>query len=490
MASSSVASGEAPTATQSLPGNDGSGAVSNPAPKEGEKPAVGHWAWDLFVVLVLTPIIAAITRPALGEGGNEILNHILAFVASALFGFVLVMIFKGWLQSALEGGWRQFSATADATVFEQCRNASVKLAEASLTLPDLVKDVRAKMESQAPQFEKALTLACGESYELFAALETLRHRVGAELIAEFHKDHTLSVKEGCLLLTMRGYLNFLENMLSDEHTQLVCLNKTLPLTWFATVSDGDDFLPGYTALACGYRDRITRITLLQDKGELLNQFRSARHRLETAEDDPDRITRWMMSLALPVLSTGLCPEAEADGAGIISEFFALDTLLTNSLTEIAASLYVTPDATPPRNGVNMPGQAIDRLLAEKPEFKEKVQGYVARVAADDDAMSAWSDCINKAFALLMSESGSHWGIRSSLVEIVQLEQLKALIDRHSEVGVFATRAGPLAFHAKGDLYAGVVIRVLAEAAEIETELRRIAATSTAGTSSVLGRFGT
>jgi hypothetical protein len=97
--------------------------------------------------------------------------------------------------------------------------------------------------------------------------------------------------------------------------------------------------------------------------------------------------------------------------------------------------------------------------------------YSSDLRRDANRCAAWSEIVNRTFLTLMGEPGAVWAVRHTAAALLHTPLLRSAIDSHSEVGVFTFESGSrFAFHSRGDLFAGVVLRLIRDSQTAQYEL--------------------
>lgn len=437
-----------------------------------KSPPLGEKLVEVFVHVFVAAVIFAPLRALGNDSWSEAQKSLFAALIAASLSVFAGFLFPKWARQIIQAGWEEMLQRPEMLAIKDMILNLASIDSGANELKGLigeakesVGEARKALTAEATRTGCALDLLVSPSG--VTLLRAIRGRIGSsgdQIVGSYLTDQARLLGSGGFLFTMEGYLEYLENILLEDKSSLICLNKTLPIGWLAPISGDEGFIYEYARIARAKRESIKRLTMVADHELFHSQYEHALSELPTTptEANMELVYRWFICLLLHVLFAGAgkgTPEVEAvlQSLGEFGE----------KVRQRALGIYSDGTATPTRRFVQE-----SRLI--HPKSIETVWKYVDSTRSNQQLKERWSELVNSTFFGLMGADGSLWALRSTVAGIVTNDELRRAVDEHSEVGVFRMASGKvLAFHSKGDLFAGVVLRLFERPEMIEQELLQL-----------------
>ncbi|MBE3038395.1 MAG: hypothetical protein IMZ62_06245, partial [Chloroflexi bacterium] len=128
--------------------------------------------------------------------------------------------------------------------------------------------------------------------EIKSYLSALSQHKQTTVVKHLVRDHAELLEKGRVLLSVDGYLRLLAD-LASAYVELVCVNRTVPVYWYAPRFAEKNWVLTYRELIANKPISIRRVTVVDDKEELLHQVR---HAVEGFQNNPEGRVHWFLTL--------------------------------------------------------------------------------------------------------------------------------------------------------------------------------------------------
>jgi hypothetical protein len=271
----------------------------------------------------------------------------------------------------------------------------------------------------------------------------ITHEHPRYLLRSMIDDHNAQVFRGHYLLTIDGYLQWLE-LLSSKLSELLCVNRTLPIYWFSPRSSERQFVFRYLNLLAARPIQVSRITVVKDTNVLRHQIIPALRSLEGSSNM--ETLHWFLTLIRSITQGATAAKLSLKAIPVFAEY-----------------------------GSKLPPEPWEALLPYLNDVESDLEGAIARVRErfpafvdfateilreflDNDKASLVDESIASLFVDRMGVGGSYYMQEPHFLRTFQ-ESLPAI---GGELGVFlnADQTPGLSFTARGDLATCVLIEGL------------------------------
>ncbi|HEY6140454.1 MAG TPA: hypothetical protein VI670_22090 [Thermoanaerobaculia bacterium] len=273
-----------------------------------------------------------------------------------------------------------------------------------------------------------------------------------EIIATMLKDYTKQVTRRRYILSTEGYLTWLSS-LAGRYASLYCVNRTLPVYWFAPRAAERAFVRDYRRIISHAKITIRRVTVVREVAQLREQVGNAVKSF--AADHESRIL-WFLVLMRELQQECERLKLECAAKPAFEQFISL---LKPDVWEFLANQM---------NDIETRPNLLDTLLQET----VPAIGEALLKLADDTTFTAPLDAtVRQVFVTLMGSDGSYWAAEN------YIQSLDPTATLRGEAGVFCSSnaanadTAELAFEAAGDVATCVLVQRLAERELYDTMTR-------------------